>query len=142
MVARAAGAAQTSPRTAASRVARRGWRWRIDGPPCGTRHVSARSIPRRAGAPPVARPACRGYPLGRSLPCRWSIHVEVSMFRRIVILCALGALLPLAAQAQGPYTNSWGFRAGFSTSPDQLLIGGQLSVGEVAPNLTFDPNID
>jgi hypothetical protein len=68
--------------------------------------------------------------------------MEVSMFKRIVILCALGALLPLTAHAQGPYMNSWGFRAGFSTSPDQLLIGGQMSVGEVAPNLTFDPNID
>lgn len=64
------------------------------------------------------------------------------MFKRLVVLCALGALLPLAAQAQGPMQSSFGFRAGFSTSPDQLLLGGQMSIGEVAPNLSFDPNID
>ncbi len=64
------------------------------------------------------------------------------MFKRLVVLCALGALLPLAAHAQGPVVSSFGLRAGFSTSPDQLLLGGQMSVGEVAPNLTFDPNID
>ena len=64
------------------------------------------------------------------------------MFKRLVILCALGALLPLTALAQGPYVNTFGVRAGFSSSPDQLLLGGQMSIGEVAPNLTFDPNID
>ena len=64
------------------------------------------------------------------------------MFKRLVVLCALGALLPLTAHAQGPMESSFGFRAGFSSNPDQLLLGGQMSVGEVAPNLTFDPNID
>lgn len=64
------------------------------------------------------------------------------MFKRLVVFCALGALLPLAAHAQGPVVNSFGFRAGFSTSPDQLVIGGQMSIAEVAPNLSFDPNID
>jgi hypothetical protein len=38
--------------------------------------------------------------------------------------------------------NSYGLRAGFSTDPDQLVLGGQMSVGEVAPNLTFDPNVE
>lgn len=64
------------------------------------------------------------------------------MLKRLVVLCALGALLPLAAHAQGPMESSFGFRAGFSSSPDQLVLGGQMSVGEVAPNLTFDPNLD
>jgi hypothetical protein len=64
------------------------------------------------------------------------------MFKRIIVSCALGALLPLAAHAQGPMESSYGVRAGFSTSPDQLVLGGQISVGEVAPNLTFDPNIE
>jgi len=64
------------------------------------------------------------------------------MFKRLVILCALGAMLPLAAHAQGPVVNTFGLRAGFSTNPDQLVLGGQMSIGEVAPNLTFDPNID
>jgi hypothetical protein len=64
------------------------------------------------------------------------------MFKRLVLVCALGALSPLTAHAEGPFVNSFGVRAGFSISPDQLVIGGQMSVGEVAPNLTFDPNID
>ena len=64
------------------------------------------------------------------------------MLKRIVVLCALGALLPLAAHAQGPLVTSYGLHAGFSTSPDQLVLGGQMSIGEVAPHLTFDPNID
>jgi hypothetical protein len=64
------------------------------------------------------------------------------MFKRLVVWCALGALLPLSALAQGPVVNSYGLRAGFSTDPDQLVLGGQMSVGEVAPNLTFDPNVE
>ena len=64
------------------------------------------------------------------------------MFKRIIILCAVAALLPLSALAQGPVVDSYGLRAGFSTSPDQLVLGGQMSVGEVAPNLSFDPNVE
>jgi hypothetical protein len=64
------------------------------------------------------------------------------MFKRLVVLCAFGALLPLSALAQGPVVNAYGVRAGFSTSPDQLVLGGQMSIGEVAPNLTFDPNLE
>jgi hypothetical protein len=64
------------------------------------------------------------------------------MFKRLVVLCALGALLPLSAMAQGPTVNAYGLRAGFSTDPDQLVLGGQMSIGEVAPNLSFDPNVE
>jgi len=64
------------------------------------------------------------------------------MFKRIVVLCALGALLPLTALAEGSVMSSYGLRAGFSTDPDQLVLGGQMSIGEVAPNLSFDPNIE
>lgn len=64
------------------------------------------------------------------------------MFKRLVVLCALGALLPLTAFADGPVVNAYGVRAGFSTSPDQLVLGGQMTIGEVAPNLSFDPNIE
>jgi hypothetical protein len=64
------------------------------------------------------------------------------MFKRLVVLCALGALLPLTALAQGPVVNAYGLRAGFSTDPDQLVLGGQMSIGEVAPNLSFDPNVE
>lgn len=64
------------------------------------------------------------------------------MVKRLLVLCALGALVPLAAHASGPVGNMWGVRAGFSSDPDQLVIGGQMSIGEVAPNLSFDPNIE
>lgn len=64
------------------------------------------------------------------------------MLKRLLILCALGALLPLNVRASGPVGTAWGVRAGFSTSPDQLVLGGQMSIGEVAPSLSFDPNIE
>jgi hypothetical protein len=64
------------------------------------------------------------------------------MIKRIVVLCALGALLPLSALAQGPVVNTYGLRAGFSIDPDQLVLGGQMSIGEVAPSLSFDPNVE
>lgn len=64
------------------------------------------------------------------------------MLKRLLVLCALGALVPLAAQAGGPVGTTYGFRAGFSTSPDQLVLGGQMTVGEVAPSLSFDPNVE
>ena len=64
------------------------------------------------------------------------------MFKRLLVLCALGALVPLTAQAKGPVGNAYGVRLGFSTSPDQLVLGGQMSIGEVAPSLSFDPNVE
>jgi hypothetical protein len=68
--------------------------------------------------------------------------MEVPMLKRLLIVCALGALAPLPALAAGPVGTTYGFRAGFSTSPDQLVLGGQMSIAEVAPNLSFDPNIE
>src|SRR5512134_3918114 len=45
---------------------------------------------------------------------------RLPMFKRLVVLCALGALLPLSALAQGPVVSDYGLRAGFSVDPDQL----------------------
>jgi hypothetical protein len=64
------------------------------------------------------------------------------MFKRLVVLCALCALLPISAYAAGAAVTSYGPRVGFSTSPDQLVVGGQLSVGNVTPEITFDPNVE
>src|SRR6266850_8526126 len=84
-----------------------------------------------------------GYPAARSLSPHRDAHTRrLPMFKRIIILCAFAALLPLTVLAQGPVVDSYGLRAGFSTSPDQLVLGGQMSVGEVAPNLSFDPNVE
>lgn len=63
------------------------------------------------------------------------------MFRRILVLLALAGLVPIGAYADAVVT-SYGPRVGISTSPDQLVLGGQMSIGEVAPKLTFDPNIE
>jgi len=66
----------------------------------------------------------------------------VCMLRRALILCALCALLPAAALAQGSIETGIGPRVGVSINPDQIVFGGQAIIGEIAPNLTFDPNIE
>lgn len=64
------------------------------------------------------------------------------MLRRALILCALFALLPAAALAQTSLETGIGPRVGVSINPDQLVFGGQAIIGEIAPNLTFDPNVE
>jgi hypothetical protein len=63
------------------------------------------------------------------------------MMKRLVVLFAFALLVP-AGYAQGAAVTSYGVRAGLSIDPDQIVLGGQLSVGDVAPNLTFDPNVE
>ena len=55
---------------------------------------------------------------------------------------ALVALLPACAFAQGKIATAIGPRIGVSSSPDQLVLGGQLDLGELAPDLTFAPNLE
>jgi hypothetical protein len=62
------------------------------------------------------------------------------MLRRFLLVLSLCALLPAAAQAE--LRSGIGPRVGISVNPDQLLIGGQAIIGEVAPNLTFDPSLE
>jgi hypothetical protein len=57
------------------------------------------------------------------------------------VFCAL-ALAPLPAQGASPVVAGWGPRIGVSIDPDQLVLGGQLIIGELAPNVTFDPNLE
>ena len=63
------------------------------------------------------------------------------MLRRLVLILAFGALAAAPAHAAASL-GGVGPRVGFSTSPDQLVIGGQLIVGEIAPDLTFDPSLE
>ena len=63
------------------------------------------------------------------------------MFRRLLVVGAL-ALLPVIAQAASPTVTAFGPRAGVSVDPDQLVLGGQLSLQEFAPNWSFDPNLE
>ena len=67
------------------------------------------------------------------------------MLRRMVWVCvtACALALPCAAHAaQGTLTSGVGPRIGFSSDPDQFLVGGQLTLGPVAPSLTFDPSLE
>ncbi len=62
------------------------------------------------------------------------------MLKKLLIVGAL-ALLPTLAHAEATLTTA-GPRAGLSVSPDQLVVGGQLSVRGFAPNWSFDPSLE
>lgn len=57
-----------------------------------------------------------------------------------VAALALAAFVPSQAFA-GAFATI-GPRIGFSSGPDQIQIGGQLGVTDVAPDLDFIPNVD
>ena len=70
------------------------------------------------------------------------------MFKKIMFVCTL-VVLPVSAVAATTHATMTravaagiGPRLGFSSSPDQFIAGGQVVIGEVAPNLTFDPNLE
>ena len=63
------------------------------------------------------------------------------MLKRAMFVCAL-ALIPGAALASDVVTTGIGPRVGFSSSPDQIVFGGHLVIGEVAPSITFDPSLE
>lgn len=63
------------------------------------------------------------------------------MLKRLLLVCALGATTAATAQAQAVVGGA-GPRVGFSTGPDQIVFGGQLIIGEIAPQLTFDPSLE
>jgi hypothetical protein len=63
------------------------------------------------------------------------------MLRRLLLVGAL-ALLPVAAHAASPTVTAFGPRVGVSIDPDQLVVGGQLSLQEFAPDWSFDPNLE
>jgi len=63
------------------------------------------------------------------------------MFQRLLLLCALCAVLATPAGA-ATTLGGIGPRVGFSSSPDQIVFGGQAIIGEIAPQITFDPNLE
>lgn len=64
------------------------------------------------------------------------------MSKKILLACAVSALLAGNAFAASENIRGYGPRVGFSVSPDQLVIGGQLVTGEIAPHTTFDPSLE
>jgi hypothetical protein len=63
------------------------------------------------------------------------------MLRKLLLVGAL-ALLPLVSHAASPTVTAFGPRVGASIDPDQLVVGGQLSLQEFAPDWSFDPNLE
>ncbi|HYM79852.1 MAG TPA: hypothetical protein VEY91_00405 [Candidatus Limnocylindria bacterium] len=64
------------------------------------------------------------------------------MLKPLMLCGALIALAPWTAQAQTSIVAGVGPRVGFGVDPDQIVFGGQMIIGEVAPNLTFDPSLE
>ena len=62
------------------------------------------------------------------------------MLRRSLLALAILAMLPAASFA-GSFT-SYGPELGFSQGPDQIVVGGHLKWGSVAPQLDFVPGLD
>ena len=65
------------------------------------------------------------------------------MIRKLLLAGALVLLsLPAPAAHASPAVTVVGPRFGFSVDPDQVVLGGQLSVREFAPDWSFDPNLE
>jgi hypothetical protein len=66
--------------------------------------------------------------------------VDVKL-QRVLLVVAFGSLLsaPLHADA---VVGGIGPRVGISLDPEQVVFGGQLIIGEIAPDLTFDPSLE
>lgn len=62
---------------------------------------------------------------------------EFGKLRGVVLVAGLMAALPSVAEAQGP-----GVRAGVSTGPDQVYVGGHYESGALADRLHFKPNAE
>ena len=62
------------------------------------------------------------------------------MLRRIMLTAAILAVLPAVASA-GSFTY-YGPHLGFSSGPDQFVLGGHLQWSGVAPKLAFVPGVD
>ena len=62
------------------------------------------------------------------------------MIRKQLALLLVAGLLPASAHAASLTT--FGPRFGVSISPDQLVLGGQLAIAEVAPNVSLNPSLE
>jgi len=64
------------------------------------------------------------------------------MMKKLLLVLIL-ALAPTSALAASSMTVAgYGPRVGFSIDPDQLVLGGQAVIGEVARHLSFDPSLE
>src|SRR5262245_32531122 len=73
---------------------------------------------------PASTPSTARYPMQRTL-------------RFILLVCVLSCV-GFAAHA----ATYWGPRAGISSDPDQLVVGGQVVFTEIAPKISFEPDVE
>ena len=62
------------------------------------------------------------------------------MIRKFAVALAVAVLVPAAAWASAFQT--FGPHIGFSTDPSQVVFGGQLQMGDVAPQIDLVPGVD
>ncbi len=62
-------------------------------------------------------------------------------YRKLALALLTAALVPASAHAAQSFT-AWGPHLGFSSGPDQIVFGGHLQWGDVAPQLDFVPSVD
>jgi hypothetical protein len=65
----------------------------------------------------------------------------LSMSRRLVALIFTALMVPASANAASTFA-TWGPHVGFTTDPSQVVFGGQLEMGNVAPQIDFVPSVD
>ena len=63
------------------------------------------------------------------------------MIRKLAIALFACIVLPIAAHADIS-TESIGPHVGFSLDPDQLVLGGQMTFAEIAPQVVFSPGAE
>jgi ribosomal protein L27 len=59
--------------------------------------------------------------------------------RYTLLTCLLVSCLGSAAYAD---VTGWGPRVGISSNPDQLVVGGQIVISEIAPRISFEPDVE
>jgi hypothetical protein len=64
------------------------------------------------------------------------------MFKHLCFAGLLAALLAPGAAHAAETATGFGPRVGLSIDPDQIVLGGQLAIGEVAPDITFNPSLE
>lgn len=64
------------------------------------------------------------------------------MVRKLLVVAALALAVPVAASAQQAVVSGYGPRVGFSVDPDQFVFGGQMTVANIAPDLSFAPDVE
>ncbi len=64
------------------------------------------------------------------------------MLRRLLLLGSILTLLAPGAAHAATVATGIGPRVGLSLDPDQLVVGGQMMFGEIAPDVTFNPSLE